>query len=162
MGLQSKTGAFFLNPTALCRVRSECKFHMIMYVFSLISFPVFNAIVQLCLKHAYSVLFHHVGGTHNRHGKRFVKGCQSGYLPASQSGCQSISQSFSQSVSQSFKQIETVSKSVSQSASQSACQLIIQIITQLVCWSASQSVSQSVSYWVIQSLGQSFKQFVSH
>lgn len=33
---------------------------------------VFNAIVQLCLKHAYSVLFHHVGGTHNRHGKRVL------------------------------------------------------------------------------------------
>ncbi|PFX32867.1 Nucleolar complex protein 2-like [Stylophora pistillata] len=33
---------------------------------------VFNAIVQLCLKHAYSVLFHFVGGTHNRHGKRVL------------------------------------------------------------------------------------------
>ena len=118
MGLKSKTGAFFLNPTALCRVRSECKFNMIMCVFSLISFPVFNAIVQLCLKHAYSVLFHHVGGTHNRHGKRFVKGCQSSYLPASQSGCQSISQSFSQSVSHSNRLRQLASQSVSLLVSQ--------------------------------------------
>ncbi|KAJ7394445.1 Nucleolar complex protein 2 [Desmophyllum pertusum] len=33
---------------------------------------VFNAIIQLCLKHVYSVLFHLVGGTHNKHGKRIL------------------------------------------------------------------------------------------
>ena len=32
----------------------------------------FNAIIQLCLKQVYPVLFHHVGGTHNNHGKRFA------------------------------------------------------------------------------------------
>ncbi|XP_020615679.1 nucleolar complex protein 2 homolog isoform X3 [Orbicella faveolata] len=33
---------------------------------------VFNAIIQLCLKQVYPVLFHHVGGTHNKHGKRVL------------------------------------------------------------------------------------------
>ncbi|KAL9969895.1 hypothetical protein ACROYT_G022167 [Oculina patagonica] len=33
---------------------------------------VFNAIIQLCLKQVYPVLFHLVGGTNNKHGKRFL------------------------------------------------------------------------------------------
>lgn len=33
---------------------------------------VFNAIIQLCLKQVYPVLFHYVGGTHNKHGKRVL------------------------------------------------------------------------------------------
>ena len=38
--------------------------------------PVFNAIIQLCLRHVYPVLFHYIGGMQYKQGKRFVKQCQ--------------------------------------------------------------------------------------
>ena len=37
---------------------------------------VFNAIIQLCLRHVYPVLFHYIGGMQYKQGKRFVKQCQ--------------------------------------------------------------------------------------
>ena len=171
MGLQSKTGAFFFNPTALGRVRSECKFNMIMCVFSLYYFHYSSvqchcsALFETCLLSTVPPCWRDTQQTWKEVCKRL-----SVRLLASQPVRLSVNKSVIQSVSQSFKQIETVSKSVSQSANQSACQLIIQIITKLVCWSAiqsvsqsvsqllghsfSQSVSQSVSYWVIQSVSQ--------
>ncbi|XP_068699854.1 nucleolar complex protein 2 homolog [Montipora foliosa] len=40
--------------------------------FKVVGDTVFNGIVQLCLKHVYPVLFHHVGSTHKKSGKRIL------------------------------------------------------------------------------------------
>ena len=162
MGLQSKTGAFFFNPTALGRVRSECKFNMIMCVFSLYYFHYSSvqchcsALFETCLLSTVPPCWRDTQQTWKEVCKRL-----SVRLLASQPVRLSVNKSVIQSVSQSFKQIETVSKSVSQSASQSACQLIIQIITQLVSQSVTGSFSQSVIRLVIQIVCESVSQLAS-